>query len=96
MSTLQIISLEAILNGILPEVLTQVLHEDLSHIVKYLTTVAVYCSRPFCCLVACRCLATVMNKFLEGLYHYEFYSFMNSLFEKWSPILIVYIFSYLS
>ncbi|KAK7573753.1 hypothetical protein V9T40_010944 [Parthenolecanium corni] len=80
-------SLFAILNGIHPNVLTQVLREDLSHIVKYLTTMAVYCSRPFCCLVACRCLATIVNKFLEdssGLQpQIEFiYVSVNSVFSK--------------
>lgn len=69
---LQIISFEAILNGIYPEILSQVPREDVPHIVKYLTTVALYCSRPFCCLVACRCLAAIVNKFFEGLFSIYF------------------------
>lgn len=62
----QIITFESIVNALLPTVLDKTLSQCLSQIVKYLSTVAVYCSRPICCAVACRSLATIFNKMEEG------------------------------
>ncbi|XP_065211262.1 MMS19 nucleotide excision repair protein [Planococcus citri] len=64
--SLSIITFESIVNGLLPTVLENSFKDGLSQLIKYLVTLSIYCSRPLCCLVACRSIATVFNKMAQN------------------------------
>ncbi|XKL69048.1 hypothetical protein PGB90_006817 [Kerria lacca] len=81
--SLSIITFEGVVNGILPTVLTESLSSYLGQLIKFLTTLSIFCSRPFCCVVACRIIAVVFNKIenevdLEEQLKYV-YSFISSI-----------------
>ncbi len=62
----QIVTFEGIAGGVLPVVLAESFSLYVTRILKYLTTLSIYCSRPVCCLIACRSVAVVLNKIEKG------------------------------